>query len=106
MGSMVSYTFANVVTDHTIGATFALVTGSHHVIHASAGANGQITPEGDVIVNDRANQQFNIVADLHYHIASVLVDGTLSWHCELLHNLKHQSRPHYNRNIRDKYSLP
>jgi flagellin-like protein len=75
LGSMISYTFVNVVSDHTIGATFTQITGSHHVIHSSAGANGQITPEGDVIVNDGSDQTFNIVTDLHYHIASVTVDG-------------------------------
>jgi flagellin-like protein len=76
LGSLISYTFVNVIMDHTIGATFTAVTGSNHVIHASAGPNGQITPEGDVIVANGASKQFNILAESHYHIVDVLADGT------------------------------
>jgi flagellin-like protein len=74
IGSRVSYTFENVVTDHTISATFISIPQNRHIIHASAGANGQISPIGDVVV--QYSQTFTITPDIHYHVADVLVDGT------------------------------
>ncbi len=49
--------------------------GAAYIIEASAGANGQIDPEGDVSVTSGANQAFTITADANYVIAEVLVDG-------------------------------
>jgi parallel beta-helix repeat protein len=46
-----------------------------YIIASSAGANGSITPSGNVTVNSGANQTFTITADAHYHIAGVSVDG-------------------------------
>ena len=68
------YTFTNVTADHTIIATFesAVVT---YTITASAGANGTITPSGNVTVEEGGSQAFTITADAEYRIASVLVDG-------------------------------
>jgi hypothetical protein len=47
-----------------------------HRITANAGANGQISPTGTVIVNDGNNQAFTITPNTGYHVADVLVDGT------------------------------
>ena len=74
IGSRVSYTFENVISDHTISATFSATPQNRHIIHASAGANGQISPIGDVVV--QSSQTFTITPDSHYHVADVLVDGT------------------------------
>jgi hypothetical protein len=71
-GAIASYTFMTVEEDHTISASFAVTT--HHIT-ASAGANGIITPSGDVVVNEGANQAFAITPDSGYQIADVLVDG-------------------------------
>lgn len=46
-----------------------------HVITASAGANGAISPSGPVLVNNGASQVFTITPDTGYHVAQVLVDG-------------------------------
>jgi YVTN family beta-propeller protein len=44
-------------------------------IVASAGPNGKISPDGTVKVDVGADQAFAIMADPHYHVADVMVDG-------------------------------
>jgi len=44
-------------------------------ITASAGANGTITPSGDVTVNQGTDQAFTITPDSGYKVADVTVDG-------------------------------
>ncbi len=46
-----------------------------YTITASAGANGSIDPEGDVVVTAGDDQSFTITADSGYQVADVLVDG-------------------------------
>jgi len=46
-----------------------------YTITATAGENGTIYPEGDVVVIEGESQEFEIYADPNYRIASVLVDG-------------------------------
>ena len=46
-----------------------------HVITASAGNNGSIEPSGTVVVNDGADQYFEITPDIGYEVNDVLVDG-------------------------------
>ncbi|GEM_PF-756063 len=70
--STVSYTFSNVITNHTIHVTFAINT---YIITASAGANGSISPSGSVGVNYNASQSFTITPNIGYLIADVLVNG-------------------------------
>ena len=48
---------------------------STHIITASAGANGSISPSGSLTVNHGSNRTFTISADASYHIHNVLVDG-------------------------------
>src|SRR5207249_3052636 len=72
VGAVTSYTFNNVIADHTIAASFAIDT---YTITASAGANGSISPSGNVTVNHGSNQSFTVTPNLHYHVADVLVDG-------------------------------
>jgi hypothetical protein len=78
-GAIASYTFTFVETDHTISASFAVTT--HHIT-ASAVTGGIITPSGDVVVNEGANQAFTITPGAGYHIVDVVVDsvsqGTVS----------------------------
>ena len=72
VGAVTSYTFTNVIADHTISATFAI---NAHTITASAGANGSITPSGAVSVTHGASQSFTIAANAGHHILDVLVDA-------------------------------
>ncbi|MCL2511885.1 MAG: T9SS type A sorting domain-containing protein, partial [Bacteroidales bacterium] len=68
-----SYTFENVTEPQTISVTFKIKT---YIITATAGANGSITPSGDVTVNCSASQTFNFSPDDScYEIDQVLVNG-------------------------------
>ncbi len=71
--STTSYTFYNVLVNHTIAAYFSINTYS---IVATAGANGTITPSGTVYAQFGENKTFTIAANTNYHTDSVVVDGT------------------------------
>jgi len=73
--SMGSYTFTNVMSDHTIDAYFSIDT---YTITATATAGGSIDPSGAVTVNYGTDKTFTISADAGYHIDSLLVDGAKS----------------------------
>ena len=46
-----------------------------HDITVTAGANGSVSPDGTVTVEDGGDQEFTIAADAGYRIESVLADG-------------------------------
>jgi hypothetical protein len=72
-GAISSYTFTNVVADHSISVSFTAIT---FTITVSAGSGGSIDPAGpSVSVNYGADQAFSITAGSGYHIVDVLVDG-------------------------------
>jgi len=71
--SVNSYQFSNVKVDHTISASFTAVTS--YTIHATADANGNISPTGDVSVAVGGSQTFAITGLSGYHVADVKVDG-------------------------------
>jgi hypothetical protein len=73
-GAVASYTFTNVVANHTISASFSPIV-VNYTITASAGIGGSITPTGAVSVVQGANQSFAIAASAGYTISNVLVDG-------------------------------
>ena len=54
---------------------FAIEAPPVWTITASAGANGSISPSGDVNVSSGQNQAFTITPNSGYHVADVLVDG-------------------------------
>ena len=56
VGAVTVYTFTNVISSHTIAASFAL----NPVITASAGSGGVISPSGSVSVNYGGSQTFII----------------------------------------------
>jgi ABC-type transporter MlaC component len=66
-----TYTFTNVVADHTINVFFESV----FIITARAGENGTITPMDEVLVPMNGSQMFTITPDLGFQIGEVLVDG-------------------------------
>lgn len=71
-GVLTSYTFNNVVANHTISASFDINT---YTITANAGANGTVSPAGTVTVNHGINQLFTFIPDTGYHVAEVIADG-------------------------------
>jgi len=72
VGEVASYTFDQVVGDHSIHATFIADTVT---ITASAGTNGSISPTGSVSVSIGSSQTYAIIPDSGYVIADVWVDG-------------------------------
>ena len=68
------YTFENIAADHTIAATFEIIT---YTITASANEFGTITPntEGGEIVNCGTDKSFTITANDSCRLVSVIVDG-------------------------------
>ncbi len=73
IGAVDTYTFENVTSNHTISATFSVIT---YTITSSAGENGTISPAGEVTVNHGSNRSFTFTPATGYHVADVLVDGS------------------------------
>ena len=72
VGATSSYTFTNLVSNHMITTSFAINTFN---ITATSGAQGSISPSGDVNVIYGNNQTFTVSANTGYHVANVLVDS-------------------------------
>lgn len=82
-GSVVCYVPAGVsgtvpVVVHNLngasnGMDFGVI--AQHIITASAGAGGSISPSGAVVVNHGTSRSFAITPNAGYHVADVLVDG-------------------------------
>lgn len=71
--STTSYTFINVITNHTIRAVFRA---NASTIAASSGANGSISPSGDVNVDYGTDKTFSFSPIAGYHVDSLFVDGS------------------------------
>ena len=76
VGPSNSYSFKNVVTNHTISAFFGDAS-TNYTITASAGTNGSIVPSGAVNVRYGSNQTFTITGNTGYIVTNVVVDGSL-----------------------------
>ena len=76
VGASNSYTFSNVVTNHTINALFGPTAGTNYAITASAGPNGSIVPSGAVSVPSGSNQTFTMSGNTGYIVTNVVVDGS------------------------------
>jgi hypothetical protein len=70
-GVISSYIFNNVLTAHTISATFAILT---YTIQSSAGSGGTINPAGSTVVNHGSNKTYTITANAGYQVFDVKVD--------------------------------
>ena len=71
IGTVADYTFVNVLENHTIHAAFAINT---YTATASATAGGTINPLGVTIVEHGSSLTYNVIPDVGYHIADVLVN--------------------------------
>jgi hypothetical protein len=72
VGPVATYTFSNVISGHTIAASFSKLT---YNINVSAGTGGSITPSGNVVVSYGNSQTFAIAADYGYQLTDVKVDN-------------------------------
>ena len=77
VGAVNNYVFSGVTEDHTIEVIFTAIDTQTYIIHAEAGENGTITPEGDSTVQHGASVTYVFTADEYYTIDSVIVDGRL-----------------------------
>ena len=72
VGTLDTYTFTSLDSNHTITAIFAL---DIHTITASAGSNGVINPNGSIPVEHGAEQIFTFTPDEHHHIENITVNN-------------------------------
>lgn len=72
VGAVSSYTFSNVVSDHTISASFSRIT---FRLTCTSGAGGTLTPPGITTINYGSSQTYSITADYGYEISDVRVDN-------------------------------
>ena len=73
VGSLSTYTFSNISSNHTISATFTILT---YTLSSQAETGGSINPSGDITVNYGTNRTFTIAPNTGYHILDVSVDNT------------------------------
>ncbi len=76
-GAITSYAFEDIVDNHVIRAEFEkdIVVKEVYTLTASAAANGSITPNGAIEVEEGSAKSFTITPAVGYHIKDVLVDG-------------------------------
>jgi hypothetical protein len=72
VGAVSTYTFSNVESDHTIAASFILLT---YNIDGSASSGGSISPAGTSRVNHGSQLSLTITPSTGYRIQDVRVDG-------------------------------
>ena len=75
VGAVNSYTFTNVTATHTIAATFTRVT--THVISASAGAGGSISPSGKTSIATGGTITYTIIPKSGYRVKYLVVDNKI-----------------------------
>lgn len=71
IGAVNTYTFNNVVANHTISVTFEK---QKFVINATYGANGLILPSGVANVRYGDSKKYEFVPNLGYHVNSIKID--------------------------------
>ena len=67
------YTFENVDTSHTIHATFDRII--YHTLYVNAGANGIVTPSGNVVVEEGEDVTISVIPDEGFIVHDFIVDG-------------------------------
>ncbi len=72
VGAIPTYTFHNIVANHSIRAHFIV---NQYTLTASAGSNGVIVPSGSININFGQDTTFHIRPNLGYHVAYLIVDN-------------------------------
>ena len=70
-----SYTFINVIGNHTIDVQFAKKEDVYYTIKATCNEGGTITPNGEIKVKEGSDQSFAITPNDGYTVADVKIDG-------------------------------
>lgn len=71
-GSVSSYSFTNILSDHSVSATFELLT---FTLTSEAAAGGSISPSGVLTLNYGSSRTYSISPNTGYQISGVLVDN-------------------------------
>ena len=71
-GAVSSFSFTNILSDHTISATFELLT---FTLTSGAGTGGSISPSGVITLNYGSSRTYSISPNTGYQISGVLVDN-------------------------------
>ena len=71
-GASSSYTFNNIVADHTLRAVFAMI---EYSITAEVEGNGTITSEGTSVVDCGDSIQYTAVPATGWHLTALVIDG-------------------------------
>ncbi len=71
-GAISTYTFSDITSNHTISASFAIITLN---INATAGSGGSISPQGSTTVNYGTSRKYTITPSTGYYISDVKVDN-------------------------------
>ncbi|MFH1378373.1 MAG: C10 family peptidase [Planctomycetota bacterium] len=72
VGAVSSYTFDNVSSNHTISASFEIIT---HTITASANENGLVSPNGSTVVVNGTDLSVSIIPNPGYEALMIVIDG-------------------------------
>jgi len=75
VGKISSYTFSNIIANHTITAAFETIK---YTVASIAGTGGSISPHGNVTVDHGSDQAFTITPDTGYNISDITVDNVSS----------------------------
>ena len=67
-----TYTLSNITAAHTVHVAFKILT---YTVTASAGANGSISPNGDITKDYGSSQVFNAIPATGYDVNTWYVDG-------------------------------
>ena len=71
-GAVSSYSFSNITSNHSISATFSILT---YTLTATAGSGGSITPSGSISLDHGTSQTYTIIPNSGYRISNVMVDN-------------------------------
>jgi len=74
VGAPDSYTFNEILANHTISVEFAINT---YTITATTTGLGTTTPNGDIIVNYGSDTTYTYIPASGYHVAKIVVDSLL-----------------------------
>jgi hypothetical protein len=72
IGALDSYTFENLLTNHTIDASFSI---DQYSIYSTSNDGGTISPLGSAVLDSGATQTYNFSSYIGYHLDSLFVDG-------------------------------
>jgi len=74
----ITYTFVNVIKNHTIEAICIEIPVDKHTIISTNEPGGTISPLGDIFVTEGSNITFTITPDEFYEVDQIVIDGIVT----------------------------